>query len=198
MDIVRITLVGQGYDVVRGIVAKNEYNKIKNSNSLDDVWVKNLNKKITKKLKGFIEDFHNYGITNGDIIVSLNGEEIINLPITALNGYNFNDIELVEMVACNYPKTKEVVITSVQKLVGVFMDEIFITKDNFDFNKFKFVEKIITDVNGNPIVESLIGGVYYDGEIVNFNNYNTELRMSNVYFDTDNDKKVFKDEKDNN
>ena len=78
------------------------------------------------------------------------------------------------------------------------MDEIFVTKEEFDFNKFKFVEKIINDVNDNPTIESLIAGVYYDGEIVSFNNYNTELRMSNVYFDTDNDRKVFKDEKDNN
>jgi len=198
MDIVRITLAGQGYDVVRGIVAKKEYDKIKNSKSLDDVWVKNLNKKITKKLKGFIEDFHNYGITNGDVIVYLNGEEIVNLPISALSSYSFNEIDLVDTETCLYPKTKEVVITSVQKLVGVFMDEVFVTRDEFDFHKFKFIDKIITDTNNVPIIESLISDVYYDGEIVNFNNYNTELRMSNIYFDTDNDKKVFKDEKDNN
>ena len=46
MDIVRITLMGSGFDVVRGIVTKKEYNKIKNS--LDNVWIKDLNKKITQ------------------------------------------------------------------------------------------------------------------------------------------------------
>ena len=49
MDIVRITLQGYGYDAVRGIVSKQVYNRIKNSNSLDNIWIKDLNKKIEKK-----------------------------------------------------------------------------------------------------------------------------------------------------
>ena len=51
MDIVRITLMGSGFDVVRGIVAKKEYNKIKNS--LDNVWIIDLNKK-NKVMKKYI------------------------------------------------------------------------------------------------------------------------------------------------
>ena len=50
MDIVRITLSGYGYDVVRGIVEKRNYNELKDSKSLNDIWVKNLNDKITKKI----------------------------------------------------------------------------------------------------------------------------------------------------
>jgi hypothetical protein len=195
MDIVRITLAGQGYDAVRGIVTKKDYNKLKSSNSLDNIWIKNLNKKISRKLKGFTQEFHDYGITNGDIIVAVNDEEIINLPITVLNSYSFNDIELVELEGYHYPITDEVVMTSVQKLEGVFMDVVFVTKEDFDFSKFKFIEKEIQDEKENAIISSLICEVYYDGELINFTGNNTELRMSNIYYDIGGGKKVFKNEK---
>jgi hypothetical protein len=180
MDIVRITLLGHGYDVVRGIVAKKEYNKMKNSNSLDNIWIKNLNKKISRKLKGFIQEFRDYGI--------------INLPISVLNSYSFNDIELVELEGYHYPVTDEVVMTSVQKLEGVFMDVVFVTKEDFDFSKFKFIEKEIQDEKENIIISSLIAEVYYDGELISFTGNNTELRMSNIYYDIGGGKKLVKNE----
>ena len=195
MDIVRITLAGHGYDVVRGIVAKKDYNKLKNSNSLDNIWIKDLNRKISRKLKGFTQDFHDYGITKGDIIITVNDEEIINLPVSVLNSYSFNDVELVDLEGYIYPMTDDVVMTSVQKLEGVFMDVIFITEEDFDFNKFKFIEKEIQDEKENTIISSLISEVYYDGELISFTGNNTELRMSNIYYDTNGGKKVFKNEK---
>lgn len=196
MDIVRITLMGQGYDIVRGIVSKKEYSKIKNS--LNNVWVKDLNKKITEKLKGFIEEFHDYGITRGDIKITVNDEELFNLPISVLDSYSFSNVDLVEVSGYAYPITNDVIMTSVQSLEGVFMDVIFITKDEFDLNKLKFIEKEIQDENEN-IIANLIGEVYYDGEQIIFTGNNTDLRMVRIYYDTgDNNNKVLKNEKDNN
>lgn len=192
MDIVRITLTGQGYDVVRGIVSKQEYNKLKNS--LNNVWIKDLNKKLRKKLKGFVEEFRDYGITNGDITITVNDEEILNLPISVLDSYSFNDVNLVDLEGYAYPITNDVVMTSIQKLDGVFMDVIFITEEDFNINKFKFIEKEIQNEKENTIINSLISEVYYDGELINFTGNNTELRMSNIYYDIDGGKKVFKNE----
>ena len=196
MDIVRITLVGQGYDVVRGIVAKKEYNKIKNS--LDNVWVKDLNKKITKKLKGFIQEFHDYGITKGDIIITVNDQELVNLPITVLNSYSFNDTDLVELEGYSYPAIGEdVVITSVQSLDGVFMDVMFITKEQFDITKLKFIEKEIQDENEKTIISSLISEVYYDGQEIIFTGNNTDLRMAKIYCDIGKEKTIKNEKNDN-
>lgn len=195
MDIVRITLVGRGYDVVRGIVSKQEYNKLKDS--LNNVWIKDLNKKLSKKLKGFIQEFHDYGITSGDIVITVNDEEIINLPISVLDSYSFNDVDLVELEGYHYPITTDVVMTSVQRLEGVFMDVIFITEDEFDVNKLKFIEKEIQDENENTIIDSLISEVYYDGEQIIFTGNDTDLRMVEIYYDTG-EKKVIKNEKDKN
>ena len=78
MDIVRIKLLGpEGYDVARGVVTKKVYNNIEKSNSLNDVWIKDFNKKI-KKFWDFKKDFHDFGIKKGDVIIELNGKEIIN------------------------------------------------------------------------------------------------------------------------
>ena len=124
----------------------------------------------------------------------MNDEEIINLPISVLNSYSFNDIELVELEGYHYPVTDEVVMTSVQKLEGVFMDVVFVTKENFDFSKFKFIEKEIQDEKENIIISSLIAEVYYDGELISFTGNNTELRMSNIYYDIGGGKKLVKNE----
>jgi hypothetical protein len=124
----------------------------------------------------------------------VNDEEIINLPISVLNSYSFNDIELVELEGYHYPVTDEVVMTSVQKLEGVFMDVVFVTKENFDFSKFKFIEKEIQDEKENIIISSLIAEVYYDGELISFTGNNTELRMSNIYYDIGGGKKLVKNE----
>lgn len=193
MDIVRITLMGYGCDVVRGIVKKKDYNGIKNSDSLNNVWVKNLNKKLGK-IKNFKQEFHDYGIVNGDIKVTVNDEEVFNLPISVLSSYNFNDIELVDIEGYHYPVTDDVVVTSIQNFEGIVMDVIFVTEDDFDFSKFKFIEKEISDENEKTIINSLISEVYYDHELIKFEGCDIDLRMSKVYFDIK-DKK-FKNEKD--
>jgi len=195
MDIVRITLSGQGYDVVRGIVSKQEYTKLKDS--LNNVWIKDLNKKLSKKLKGFIQEFHDYGITKGDITITVNGEEIINLPISVLNSYSFNDVDLVDLEGYYYPVTNEVVMTSVQTLEGTFMDVMFITEEEFNINKLKFIEKEIQDENENVIIDSLISEVYYDGQQIIFTGNNTDLRMVKFYYDIGKEK-VLKNEKNKN
>ena len=43
-------------------------------------------------------------------------------------------------------------MTSVQKLEGIIMDVLFITKEDFDFGKFKFIEKEIQDEKENTII----------------------------------------------
>lgn len=197
MDIVRLTLTGDGYDVARGIVAKENYNKIKNSSSLDNIWIKGLKKKLGKKWGEFKEEFHDYGITKGDIRITLNDEEILNLPISILSTYSFNNVDLVDKEGYHYPVTNDVVVTISQKLHGTFMDVIFITSEDFDITKLKFIEKDIHNEKDETIVESLISEVYYDGELINFTGGDTELRMSNIYFDT-NEKKFQKNEKNNN
>ena len=184
MDIVKITLFGSGFDVVRGIVSKQVYNRIKNSNSLDNIWIKDLNKKIGKKWESFTKEFHDYGITIGDITIPVKDEEMLNLPTSVLNSYSFNDVELVDLEGYHYPITKDVVVTSVQKIEGVIMDVMFVTEDDFDFGKFKFIEKEIQDEKENTIISSLICEVYDDGELIKFTGNNTDLRMSKIYFDT--------------
>jgi len=197
MDIVKITLSGQGYDIVRGVVAKKVYNKLKNSETLNNIWIKNLNRQLKKELKSFKQEFHDYGITNGDIVVSVNGEELINLPISVLNSYSFDNVELVDLEGYAYPITDDVVITSIQKVEGIIMDVMFVTQEEFDFTKFKFIEKEIQNENEETIISSLISEVYYDGNPIIFTGIDTELRMANIYFDIK-DKKVEKNEKDKN
>lgn len=196
MDIVRIKLCGSGFDVVRGVISKQEYNKLKNS--LDNVWVKNLNSKLRKKLRDFAEDFHDYGISKGDITITVNDEELISIPTNVLNDYSFNDVELVDIEGYQYPITEGVIITSVQSLEGIFMDVMFLT-ENFDINKLKFIQKVIQDRDENIIIDSLISEVYYDHNQIIFTGNNTDLRMSRIYYDIGgDDKKVLKNEKDNN
>lgn len=197
MDIVRITLTGCGYDVARGIVTKKDYNRIKDSTSLDNIWIKGLKKKLGKQWNRFREDFHEYGVTKGDITITVNDEELLSLPTSVLNSYSFNDTNLVDLEGYMYPITNDVVVTIVQELYGTFMDVVFITEEDFDIRKLKFIEKEIQNEREETIIESLISEVYYDGELINFTGDNTELRMSNIYFDTS-DKKFQKDEKNNN
>lgn len=183
MDIVRIKLLGpEGYDVARGVVTKKVYNNIEKSNSLNDVWIKDFNKKI-KKFWDFKKDFHDFGIKKGDVIIELNGKEIINIPLSCLEGFTFSDVELIEEEGYDYPVTSDIVLTSIQQLEGLFMDVIFITEEPFDFNKFKFIKKVIHNEKEEIILSDLISEVYYDGFLLNFEGGFTELRMSKVFFD---------------
>ena len=177
MDIVRIKLLGpEGYDVARGVVTKKVYNNIEKSNSLNDVWIKDFNKKI-KKFWDFKKDFHDFGIKKGDVIIELNGKEIINIPLSCLEGFTFSDVELIEEEGYGYPVTSDIVLTSIQQLEGLFMDVIFITEEPFDFNKFKFIKKVIHNEKEEIILNDLISEVYYDGFLLNFEGGFTELRM---------------------
>jgi len=197
MDIVRIKLFGKGFDVTRGIVTKKDYNKIKNSSTLDNVWTKKLGKKIEKNFTGFKTEFNDYGVSKGDLIIQVNGEEFINIPISVLDGYSFGDGELIELEGYHYPITDGVVVTSVQELEGTFMDVIFITAEEFDFSKFKFIRKEIQDENEKTLF-NLIAEVYYDGDFIMFDGDNTDLRMSNINFDIGKKEKVSKNEKNDN
>ena len=183
MDIVRIKLLGsEGYDVTRGVVTRNVYNNIEKSNSLNDIWIKDFNKKI-KKFWDFKKDFHDFGIKKGDVIIELNGKEIINIPLSCLEGFTFSDVELIEEEGYGYPVTSDIVLTSIQQLEGLFMDVIFITEEPFDFNKFKFIKKVIHNEKEEIILNDLISEVYYDGVLLTFEGGSTELRMSKVFFD---------------
>ena len=195
MDIVRVTLHGYGCDVVRGVITKEDYIGMENSDSLLDVWVKDLNKKIFNK-KSFKQEFHDYGITKGDITITVNDDKLLDLPVNILSSYSFNNVELVDLEGYTYPITEDVVVTSIQSFEGIIMDVMFITKDEFDFGKFKFIEKEIHDENEKSIITSSISEIYYDGEKIKFNGSDIDLRMSKVYFDTKD--KNLKNEKNNN
>ena len=147
-----------------------------------------MNDKIIKKRKNFIEEFRDYGITKGDITITVNNNELLSLPISVLSSYSFNDVELVDLEGYMYPETEDVVVTSIQNLEGIFMDVIFITKEEFDIRKLKFIQKEIQDENEKTIVSSLISEVYYDGEQIIFTGNNTDLRMAKVYYDVGKEK----------
>lgn len=190
MDIVRIKLQGpEGYDITRGVVTKKVYNNIENSNTLDNIWIKDLNKKIKKDWE-IKKDFHDFGIKKGDLIIELNGEEIINIPLSFLDGFTFSDIDLIEEEGYGYPVTSDIVLTSMQQLEGIFMDVIFITEEPFDFNKFKFIKKVIHNEKEEVILNDLISEVYYENVLLSFEGGSTELRMSKVFFD--NEEKISK------
>ena len=104
---------------------------------------------------------------------------------------------MVNLEGYHYPVTNEVVMTSVQTLEGVFMDVMFITEEEFNINKLKFIEKEIQDENENVIIDSLISEVYYDGEQIIFTGNNTDLRMVKIYYDIG-EEKVLKNEKNKN
>ena len=112
-----------------------------------------------------------------------------------LNSFSFNEMNLVDTEGYGYPVTEDVVVTSVQQLEGTFMDVMFVTANDFDFNKFKFIEKEIQNEKEETIIGSLISEVYYDGEFISFEGSNTDLRMAKIYFDQGEKKKVEKNEK---
>lgn len=182
MDIVRIILSGYGYEVSRGIITKEEYKKIEKSNSLDNIWVKGLYKYLGKKWER-ISIQEDYGITSGDILVTVNDETVIDVPISVLDSVQFSDGVIIENEGCDYPKTKDIVMTTLQGHYGIISDIMFMTDSDFDISKLKFIRKNIHNEDNDVIVESLISAVYYDDEPVNFGGSETDLRMSNIYFD---------------
>ena len=132
MDVIRITMNGYGCEVNRGIVPKGNEEKLKSS--LNNVWFKNLYKKLEEKtkIKKIVEE---KGLINGDIKIEVNGEIEVEMPIKA-----FETIVKSEKKEVNYPTTKDVVITSIQHQVGVFSDTIFVLNDEFDFEDFSLIQ----------------------------------------------------------
>jgi hypothetical protein len=194
MDIVRITLKGYGYDIARAIINKKDYEVIKNSKYYEKSWSKNLYIKITNITNDIIEDFRDVGLIKGEMTIWVNGDEIINIPVSVIETFCDTDNDIVDLEGYQYPLNEEIVMTTIQELEGIFMDEIFITKDEFDFNNFKFVFKDIHDDKNNTIIKRIVSEVYYDTEIISFNTKDTDLRMSSVNFDIK-DNKTHKNEK---
>jgi hypothetical protein len=177
MDIVRIILNGYGCDISRGILTREEYTKLERSNSLDDIWVKGLYKYLGTKWER-IDLQEDYGILNGDITIFVNDEVVLDVPISVLNS-----VSSVDACEYQYPRTSDIVMTTIQHHSGKISDMLFITSNTFDVTKLTFVCKDIHNENNEVIIESLISEVYYDGEPIPFGGSVTDLRMSNIYFD---------------
>jgi hypothetical protein len=180
MDIVRITMEGYGCEIARAIIPKEEYKKLKNSNTLDNVWLKNLyKKKVKKEFKNIEEQFHNIGLINGDLEISVDGEIILELPINVTDTHDLSKLETLK-----YPKTNEIVLTTVQHQEGIVCDTMFITKDDFDIEKLKIIEKQIEGRVDNVLIPSLYCEIRYDGETVPISGTITDLRTSRLFYDT--------------
>ncbi len=175
MDIIRITMNGYGCEVNRGIVPEGKEEKLKES--LNNVWFKNLFKKLEEKtkIKKIVEE---KGLIKGDIRIEVNGVVEIEMPIRAFETIVKNKKQNVK-----YPKTKDVVITSIQHQEGLFSDTIFILKDSFKLNKLKLIKKDIKDKADNTIVSSLFCEIHYDNEVIPMMDTFTDLRMSRLYLE---------------
>jgi len=177
MDIVRIILSGYGCEVSRGLITEEEYIRIENSNSLDNIWVKGLYKYLGEKWER-IDLQEDYGITEGEILITVNDDIVLDLPVSVLESMDFVDYE-----GYNYPVTSDVVMTTVQKHSGIISDIMFVTSETFDLTKLKFVRKDIHNEHNEIIIDSLISEIHYDGLPIPFSGSETDLRMSNIYFD---------------
>ena len=183
MDIVRITMEGYGCEVHRGTVSKRDYENIENS--INDVWYKDLFNKIEENIE-LTKETNDFGLIKGDIRIEVEGHVIYETQINVFEAFIDCKSEVVE-----YPKTNEVVITSVQHQEGVFSDNLFILCDNFDINKLSIIKKDIKNKIDNLLVSSLYCELYYDGELIPMTDNSTDLRMSRLYFENTN-----KDEQD--
>jgi hypothetical protein len=189
MDIVRIILSGYGCEISRGLITKEEHKRIKDSDSLDNIWVKGLYKYLGKKWER-IDLQEDYGIIRGDILLTINDNTVIDLPISVLESLCLNGEDcMVEDEGYMYPKTTDVVMTTIQHHSGTISDMLFMTTDDFDISKLKFIRKEIYNENNEIIIDSLISEVYYDGLPIPFGGSKTDLRMSNIYFDTNRNEK---------
>lgn len=175
MDIVRITMEGYGCEVHRGTVSKKEYEKIEKS--INNIWNKNLFSKIEKNI-GLKKETHDFGLIKGDIRIEVDGEIVYDTQINIFETFVDCRKEIV-----NYPKSEDIVITSVQHQEGVFSDNLFIVYEDFDINKLTLVKKDISNKIDNLLVSSLYCELYYDGELIPMTDNSTDLRMSRLYFE---------------
>lgn len=175
MDIIRITMVGYGCEINRGIVPKGKEKKIENS--LDNVWFKDLFERLEERteIKKVVNEV---GLIKGDIIIEVDGEIIFDTSIKSFEALVNNEVESVD-----YPKTKDVVITSIQHQEGIFSDTIFVLDDYFDLEKLTLIKKDIKDKVDNIIIPSLYCELYYDGELIPMMDNFTDLRMSRLYLE---------------
>lgn len=175
MDVVRITMVGYGCEINRGIVPKGNEKKIENS--LNNVWFKDLFERLEErtKIKKVVKEV---GLIKGDIIIEVDGEVFFGSSITSLDALVNNTTESI-----SYPKTDDVVITSIQHQEGIFSDTIFVLDDYFDMEKLTLVKKDIKDKVDNTIIPSLYCELYYDGELIPMMDNFTDLRMSRLYME---------------
>lgn len=180
MDIVKITMNGYGCEINRGIIIEENYRKIKKY--LDNVWVKNLFKKLEKETEIKILE-KEFGLIKGDIKIEVNGELLIETSIKSLEAFVNNKKEVIK-----YPNTKDIIITSVQHQEGIFSDTIFVLNGDFDLNKITLIKKDISNRVDNLLVSSLYCGLYYDGELIPMMDNITDLRMSRLYFEKQNEK----------
>ena len=164
-------------EVSRGIITEEEYKKIENSNFLNNIWVKGLYKYLDEKWER-IHLLEDYGITQGDITITVNDDTVLDLSTSVLESMDFVDSEEYD-----YPVTNDVVMTTVQKHSGIISDIMFVTSEEFDLSKLKFVRKDIHNEHNEVIIDSLISEIRYDGLPIPFGGSETDLRMSNVYFD---------------
>jgi len=180
MDIVKITMKGYGCEINRGIIIEENYKKIEKY--LDNVWVKNLFKKLEEEteIKTLEKE---YGLIRGDIRVDVNDTLLIDTSIKSFESFVNSKKEKIE-----YPTTKDIIITSIQHQEGIFSDTIFVLNGDFDLNKITLLKKDISNRVDNLLVSSLYCGLYYDGELIPMTDNITDLRMSRLYFEKQNEK----------
>jgi len=183
MDIVKITLVGYGCEIARGTIQNKNYHKV--DKIINDVWHKNLFKKVKEEteIKTYSED---YGIISGDIIIEVDGEQILEHQLTTLEILNFIEIENKKI---EYPKTNDIILTTVQHQEGQICDTMFVTKDYFDVTKLKLTKKNINYNVDKGLTSSLYCELYYDNEKIPLMSKNTDLRTSFLYLENNKNEK---------
>jgi len=175
MDIIRITMSGYGCEINRGIVPEGKEKKIEDS--LNNIWLKNLFEKLEEKTE-ITKVVKEVGLINGDIKIEVNDEVLVEMPIKSFSVLVENYKKIV-----HYPKTKDVVVTSVQHQEGIFSDTIFVLDGDFSLDRLTLVKKDFRDKVDNSIVSSLYCGIYYDGHLIPMMDDLTDLRMSRLYLE---------------
>jgi hypothetical protein len=177
MDIVKITMRGYGCDIAKGIINKKTYDDV--DRLVDNVWHKNLFKKLKEKskIKTYSED---YGIINGSITIEVNDNIILDNDISVID--ILGDIKTISK-DIEGPKTKGLLLTIVQHQEGIICDTIFVLDDEFDLSKVCFVKKNIRYNLDNPCMSTLYCELYYDGELIPLIDSETDLRTSRLYLE---------------
>ncbi len=178
MDFIRITLSGFGYDIQRDIITEKEYRRIEESNSLDDIWFKGLNEFLDDECDK-IKIQNDYGMYSGDLIVEVNNEIVLDVPISILDEVDSR----VRKETYRYPKTKDIVMTTIQKHSGIISDMYLVSLESFNISELNFIFKTIENENGTNITDRLLSEIEYMGDKFKVDFSDTELLGSNVYFD---------------